>query len=109
MTVQEIKDKIVDLAAKHKQEEDDESAFSYEIDAEDLILAYLVANNISLGSYDLKGLLEYEDVYELEDRRDILGDLQMDLSSDSAPFEVHPDAKDLFNFYEKTFWPDYEN
>jgi hypothetical protein len=104
MTIQEIKDRIIDLAAKHKEEEDDEFAFCHENEAEDLILAYLVVNNIKLGDYDLKGLLEYDEEYEL-DRSDILGDLQLDLMNETPPFEVHEDAKELFDFYNEAFWP----
>ena len=105
MTKEEIKIKITELAAKHKLEEDDESAFGYEMEAEDLILAYLVENNIKLGDYDLKGLLEYDEEYEL-DRSDILGDLQLDLMNETPPFEVHPDAKELFEFFNVAFWND---
>ena len=108
MTIQEIKDKIVGIAAKHKQEEDDEFAFGYEMEAEDLILKYLVENNIKLGDYDLKGLLNYDEEYE-ENRSDILEELQLDLMKERPPFEVHKDAKELFEFYEKEFWREEED
>ena len=108
MTIQEIKDIIIDLAAKHKQEEEDEFAFCHENEAEDLILAYLVANKIKLGDYDLKGLLEYHEEYE-ENRSDIMGDLQLDLMNEPTPFEVHPEARELFDFYKESFWPDDES
>ena len=100
--------KITVLAEKHKQEDDDELAFGLEMEAEDLILAYLVEHKIKVGDYDLKGLLEYDEEYEL-DRVDILRNLQLDLMKELPPFEVHPDAKRLFEFYNEAFWPDYNN
>ena len=108
MTIQEIKDKIVEIATKHRKEEDDEFAFGYEMEAEDLILGYLVTNNIQLGDYDLKGLLNYDEEYE-ENRSDILEVLQFDLLKDPLPFEVHKDAKELFEYYNNAFWLEEED
>jgi hypothetical protein len=38
-----------------------------------------------------------------------MGDLQLDLMNETPPFEVHPDAKGLFDYYNEAFWPDDRN
>jgi hypothetical protein len=105
MTIQEIKNQIEQLALKHHSEQDDELAYLFEMKADELILQYLVSNNITAGNYDLLGLLNNNEEYE-DNRTEIIADLQLEVLMDPAPFNVHPDLKELYTFYQATFWPD---
>lgn len=104
MDLEEVKKSITNLASQHLQELESEFAFMYEIEAYELILAYLIENDIKLGEYNLSRLFNREDEYE-ENYADVMAEIQSEVLSANTPFDIHPDALDLYAFHKKAFWP----
>lgn len=107
MQIQDILLKITDLAVSHRNQEDDEISYIYEIEGYELILGYLIHASIVLGEHDLKGLYESNEAYE-ENRYDPLTDIQLEVLSENPPFQVHPDALKLYQHHAQAFWPEIE-
>ena len=96
---------IEDFANRHRQAQDDELAGLYEMNVYNMILGFMIENGITVGDYNIQKLFNKdEELYE--DWFQILCDMHLDILMDPPPFEVHPDLKELFCFFDKAFWGD---
>jgi hypothetical protein len=105
MTKETVKQQIAQLATKHRESDDDEMAALYEINVYSSILTYMIENHLKAGDYDIEGLARNDEQYE-DDWFDIVTDLNFDVMQDPPPFDVHPDIKELFGYFESAFWPE---
>jgi hypothetical protein len=105
MTKETVKQQIAQLAVKHQESDDDELAALYEMNVYSSILKYMFEHNLKAGDYDIEGLAKNDEKYE-EDWFDIVTDLNLDALQENPPFDVHPDVKELFEYFEENFWPE---
>lgn len=112
LKIDEIKTLIDKNAARHKQEEDDDFCFMLEIEVSRAIFEYCDFMGLKIEGYDIRKILDAEDDMDEgvppEGIYEALLNLEIRMTGPDVPnpIQVPEEVKELFEYYEQSFWPD---